>query len=605
MSMASISLTRFIKETRRRRVFGTVALYVVGAWVLLQVAALAFPGLGIPEIAIRYVWIGAILGLPVALIFGWRFDITSQGIRRTPTGSEETTALPLNTPDYILLLVISAATIAMIILLALKIAATQGMTGPLDSKADLPVFDPPEYSIAVLPFDNLSSDPEQEYFVAGMHDALIGELARISSLIVISRTSTLHFKGTTLTIPEIARELNVAMIVEGSVFKSDGQIRIQVQLISSQPERHLLAETYDRELSSILELQAIVTQHIAERIKVTLTPQEQSRLTDARTVDSETYTLWLKGNHHLGRLNEESFKNALASFQQAIDRDPEFAPAWAGLAMAYKELGSWHASESPRDAIRLAKKAAEQALALDPAVAEAHLALGAIRSQLDWDWAGADRAFKQGLALNPSATHGRMEYANFLTAMGRFQESISIGRRTLELDPLSPLAYNELGFAFWLSGRDDEALENYHRGLEIDPDFVQSHIVLSGLYLKRGDSEKALTHLAYLDRSRLTMSTATLGIIGRIYAFAGQEHEARDILSDLMERRTREFIPASALANIYIGLGEHDEALRWLEAAYEEHDVSLIWLKEMWIYDRLRSNPRFQAILIRMDFPTS
>jgi tetratricopeptide (TPR) repeat protein len=394
------------------------------------------------------------------------------------------------------------------------------------------------------------------------------------------------------------------MIVEGSVFKSGDQIRIQIQLVGSQPERHLLAQTYDRELSNVLELQSEVTQEIAEKIKVNLSPQEQSRLADARTVDSETYTLWLKGNFHLARLNEESFGSALASYQEAIDRDTGYAPAYAGLAMAYIKLGSWHASQSPHDVIRLAKKAAERALALDPAVAEAHLALGQIRSLFDWDWAGAERAFKQGIALNPSNTAGRIEYANFLTAMGRFAESTEIGRRTLELDPLSPVAYNELAYTFlFMAGRDDEALELIREGLDIDPEFPQSHWLLSEFYVKRGDFDKALAHLAQFDRDGQTLPPAYMGAIGRSYGLAGQQTEARTLLSQLMERRAQEHVPASALANIYVGLGEHEEALRWLEAAYEEGDISLVWLNKLWVYDRLRSDPRFQDILDRMDFP--
>ncbi len=601
--MARFSVAHFIKETRRRHVFGVVVLYVVGAWIVLQAADLAFPGLGIPESAIRYVWIGAILGLPVAVVLGWRFDITTQGIRRTPTALDESTGLSLRTPDYILLFVLSTATIAMVFLLTQKIVETQSMIEPVDSRAELHEYDPPEYSIAVLPFDNLSSDPEQEYFVAGMHDALIAELARIGNLMVISRTSMLHYKETTLTVPEIARELNVAMIVEGSVFKSGDQIRIQIQLVGSHPERHLLAQTYDRALSSVLELQAEVTKDIAEKIKVSLTPQEQSRLADARIVDSETYTLWLKGNFHLTRLNEASFSRALASFQEAIDRDAGYPPAYAGLAMAYIGLGGWHTSGSPHDVIRLAKKAAERALALDPAVAEAHLALGQIRSLFDWDWAGAERAFKQGVDLNPSHTAGRIEYANFLTAMGRFEESIEISRQTLELDPLSPVAYNELGWALSFAGRDDEALELYREGLEIDPDFQQSHTLIMFIDVKRGDFDKALVSLAQGELDLQTLPPSYMGTIGHLYGLAGWQTEARAILNDLMERRAQEYVPASSLANVHIGLGEHDEALRWLEVAYEERDVFLVWLKEMWIYDPLRSDPRFQDILGRMDFP--
>ena len=602
MLMVSISLARFIREAHRRRVFGVVALYVVGAWIVLQAADLGFPGLGIPESAIRYVWIGAILGLPVAVVFGWRFDVTIQGIRRTPTIPDETSERLLRTPDYILLLVLSTATIAMVFLLTQKIVGTQVMIEPVDRMVELHEFDPPEYSIAVLPLDNLSSDPEQEYFVAGMHDALISELARISSLIVISRTTMLRYRDTSLTIPEIARELNVATIVEGSVFKSDDRIRIQIQLVNSQPERHLLAETYDRELSHVLELQSEVTRDIAEKINVNLTAQEQSRLADARTVNPEVYQLWLKGNFHLRELNEASFRKSLALYQEAIDRDPDYAPAYAGLAMAYMGLGSWHSSARPHDVLPLALKAAKRALELDPALAEAYLALARIRA-FEWDWAGAERAFKQGIALNPSITLARLQYANFLTAMGRFEESIEIGRRTLELDPLSPAAYNELGYALWHAERDDEALAFYREGLEFDPDFPQSHGLLGQLYLKRGDIDKALANWANLERSQLTLPPAYMGLYGRLYGLAGRHSEARAILSQLIERRTSEYVPASALADVNVGLGEYDEAMRWFEVAYEERDISLVWLKVDWVYDRLRSDPRFKAILDRMDFP--
>jgi tetratricopeptide (TPR) repeat protein len=306
----------------------------------------------------------------------------------------------------------------------------------------------------------------------------------------------------------------------------------------------------------------------------------------------------------LGGLTEVSFRRALASYQEAIERDAGYAPAYAGLAMAYIGLGGWHASGSPDDVIRLATKAAEQALTLDPTVAEAYLALGQIRSNFEWDWTGAERAFKQGIALNPSDTHGRIEYANFLTAMGRFDESIEIGKRTLELDPLSPAAYNELAFPFvFMGGRDAEALKLVREGLEIDPDFHQSHVLLSSIYVKSGDLDKALAHLARLEGVRQTRSPAVMGIIGRLYALVGREAEARALVSQLMKRRAREFVPASALAQIYTGLREDDEALRWLEVAYEERNVSLVWLKEIWSYDPLRSDPRFQAILDRLDFP--
>jgi tetratricopeptide (TPR) repeat protein len=364
-----------------------------------------------------------------------------------------------------------------------------------------------------------------------------------------------------------------------------------------------LAKTYDRQLSSVLKLQSEVARNIAEEIQVELTPQEQSRISNVGDVNPETYTLWLKGNFHLTRPTEQSFRKALALYQQAIDRDPDYAPAYAGQAMAYAGLGGWFSSESPRDNARLAKKAAERALVLDPTLAEAHLALGMIRYQFDWDWAGAERSFKQGIAANPSGTAGRIDYANFLTAMGRFDESVEVGRQTLVIDPLSPAAHNEMAFPLSQLGRDDEAMELVREGLEIDPGFHQTPFMLSMFEERRGNFDEALAHLADLDRFRQDLPPATLGSLGRLYALAGQEDEARALLSQLMERREREFVPAIAIVYINLGLGEHDETLKWLEAAYEERDVSLIWLKEMWFYDSLRPDPRFQSILERMDFP--
>jgi TolB-like protein/Tfp pilus assembly protein PilF len=458
-------------------------------------------------------------------------------------------------------------------------------------------------SIAVLPLENFSGDPEQEYFTDGMTEALIAELGHIKALRVTSRTSVEVYDETDQPLPQIADELGVDALIEGSVLWAGDEVRITVQLLHGPTDQHLWSESFRRPMRDILTLQREVAQNIAREIKVTLSPQEESRFSASRSVDSDTYTLWLKGNFHLAKQNEESFRLALASYQEAIDRDAEFAPAYAGMAMAYIELGGWLASVSPSEVVRFARKAAEQALVLDPSVGDAHLALGRIRALFDWDWAGADRAFEQGIAMQPGDTAGRIEYANFLTAMGRFEESIEIGRRTLELDPLSPPAYNELGFALWRAGHDDEAQELYLEGLEIAPDFPQSHAVLSEFYLDKGDFDNALAQLDSLDAFSQARAPMTMAIVGRIYGLAGRQTEARALLAQLLERRSQEFVPATAMAYLHLGLTEYDEALRWLEVAYLEHDVSLLWLKENWIYDPLRSDPRFQAILDGMDFP--
>ena len=459
-------------------------------------------------------------------------------------------------------------------------------------------------SLVVLPLDNLSGDPEQEWFVEGMHDAIISELAGIGSLRVISRTSAMRYQDTDKSVPQIARELDVAAVLEASVLLVGDSVRIQAQLIQAFPEeRHLGAWSYDRHLRDVLAVHSELARAIAEEIKVTLTPGEEARLAVERPVDPEAFRLWLKGNFHLTRLNEQSFRRALESYQEAVAIDPGYAPAYAGIAMAYLQLGGWHASMPPQQLFRRAKEAAERALALDSTLAEAHIVLARIRQLFEWDWGGAERAFRRGIEFDPSTTLSRILYANFLTSMGRFEESIELGRRTLELDPVSPEVYNELAWAFWRAGRDEEALELYEEGLEIDPDFPQSHGLLADFYLKRGESDKAMEHLAEVAGILERASPANLGTVGYLYAAAGRRAEALDILSQLMELRKSAYVPASALADIYLGLGDQQEALRWLERAYEERDVSLVWLNVFWRYDPLRSDPRFQAILRGMDFP--
>ncbi len=459
-------------------------------------------------------------------------------------------------------------------------------------------------SIAVMPFLNLSDDPDSEYFADGLTEELINDLQKLQMLKVAARSSSFYFKGKGEELSVIGEKLGVAHVLEGSVRRAADQLRVTTQLVRTGDGFLVWSEIYDRTPDDIFAIQADIATQVTQALRVTLLGGEaETRFARARSVDPEAYRLWLKGNFHLGKLNEASFRRAVASFQEAIDRDPNYAPAHAGLAMAYTELGGWFASVPPRDAFPLAKEAAERAVELDPEFAEAHLALGRIRQMFEWDWAGAERAFKQGIALDPSTTAGRIEYANFLTAMGRFEQSIEIGRRTLELDPLSPAAYNELAFALWFAGRDEEALQLYFEGLEIVPDFVQSLWGLSELYVKSGEFGKALEYLARLNRIQQPLSPAYMGVIGRSFGLAGQPSEARAILSQLTERRAQMYIPASALANVHVGLGEHEEALGWLEVAYEERDIFLVWLNGNWPYNRLRSDPRFQAIRDRMDFP--
>ena len=586
----------FIKELKRRNVIRVAIAYVIVAWLIAQVTELALDSFAAPDWVVKTVLFLLIVGFPLALIFAWAFEVTPEGIKLekhiTPSAASDVPSTQRLATRQKIVWAIGVAVVGL-----LAVLAGLNLGGLLGGAAPGPIT-----SIAVLPLKNLSGDPEQAYFTDGMTEALTAELGQIEALKVISRTSAMHYKATDKLLPEIARELNVEALLEGSVLQAGDEVRITLQLVHGHTDRQLWSRNFERELRDILALQGDVARAIAEEIQIALTPEAETRFTRARTVDPEVYRLWLKGNFHLSRMNYESFRRGLASYQEAIGRNPDYAPAYAGLAWAYIHLGGVHGSVKPNDVFPLAKEAAERALALDHTVAEAHLALARIRAMYDWDWAGAERAFKEGIALDPSATFGRLSYANFLTALGRSQESIEIGRQTLDLDPVSPNAYSELAFSHMNAGRHDEALELWREALEINPDYAPPRYGIGKIYAKRGDFDKALEQVAELER-RQPESPTVMGFAGRMYGFAGRQTEARALLSRLLQRRGQEYLPASRPADIYIGLGEHEEALRWLELAYEERDVAMVWLKESMVYESLRHHPRFQALLDRMDFP--
>jgi TolB-like protein/Tfp pilus assembly protein PilF len=458
-------------------------------------------------------------------------------------------------------------------------------------------------SIAVLPLENLMNDPEQDYFVAGMHEALITDLSKIGALKVISRGSVTRYKERQQAIPAIARELGVDGIVEGSVLKSGDRVRITAQLIDGSTDEHLWAESYTRDMRDVLALQSEVARAIAQEIRVAVTAEEEARLAAVRPVDPEAYQLCLRGYYQLARLSEDALGNAVEHFQQAIEIDPSYAPAHAGLSFAYLEHGSWHTSQTLQDYREPARQAALRALELDDTLPEPHFALGRM-DFYEWDWAGADASYARGMELKPTDTFGPLTYANFLTAMGRFEESIAIAEWTLEIDPLSPLAHNEIGYALDHLGRDEDALEWYYQSLELNPARRQSHVVMGMFFSRRGRAGEAIAHLE--DAEFLLPSSRPppiLGWIGAGYARAGRRDDALRILKELEGRVEREPVHSMALAHVYLALGREKESLDLMERAYEEHAVELVWLKVGPAYDPLRSHPRFQALLDRMNFP--
>jgi len=474
----------------------------------------------------------------------------------------------------------------------------KSLVGASVSRRTVPL--PKIESIAVLPLANLSGDPEQEYFADGMTDALIAELGQIGSLRVISRTSVMQYKGAKRPLPQIAKELNVDAVIEGSVVRSGNRVRITAQLIGVVPERHLWARNYERDLRDVLTLQSEVAQAIANEVKIKLTPQEQARLARARPVSPEAHEAYLRGRYHWNLRTEDGLKKSLGYFQQAIEKDPAYALAYAGLADSYVILAD--GVMAPREAYPRGKAAAFKALEIDETLAEAHAPLGAAREAYDWDWVGAEKEYKRAIELNPGYATAHQWYAMYLSEMGRHNEAIAETKRAQELDPLSLIINVHGGYIFFFARQYDEAIAQCRRTLELNPGFYQAHVYLGWPYEQQKLYAQAISE--YQKAIALEPGNPALAAeLARACAAAGKRTEALKVISQLKELSKQRYVSPYLMAQIHAALGDIDQACAWLEKAYEERSGELCTLKVDPRNDPLRSAPRFQDLLRRMNFP--
>jgi TolB-like protein/DNA-binding winged helix-turn-helix (wHTH) protein/Tfp pilus assembly protein PilF len=454
-------------------------------------------------------------------------------------------------------------------------------------------------SLAVLPLENLSGDPAQEYFADGMTDELITDLASIASLRVISRTSTTHYKGTRKTLPEIARELNVDAVVEGSVGRSANKIRIRAQLVRAVPEEHVWAESYERDLSDILALQRDVAKAIAHEIKIKLTPEDQARLAPARPVDPEAYQLYLRGRISFENWTPDAVRLARENFQKAIEKDPNYALAYAGLADTYV-FGD--PDLDPKVAIPLARVAVLKALELDDTLSDAHAAMAQVKFLGDWDWAGAEKEFRRAIELNPGDTLAHHMYSHFVLYMGRNQESLQESELYLRLDPLSVAANNHLGYYYLATGQYDLAIEQERKALQIDPNYHDSLGFLGDAYRHKGMAQEALAQYEKMMALEGT-SPDWLRSLRKAYQGQGWRGYFRKLLDRDLERSKREFVSPYEIADYYALFGDKTQAFRFLDKAYAERDRWLTVVKTEHDFDVLHSDPRYADLLRRMGLP--
>jgi len=454
-------------------------------------------------------------------------------------------------------------------------------------------------SLAVLPLQNLSADPAQEFFVDGITEALIGRLSRIPGIRVISRTSAMHFKGSRLSVPEIARTLHVDAVIEGSVVRSGSRLRISAQLISGATDDHLWSGSYDRELRDVLSLQDEVTQAIARQIQITIGGQESVRR-DAPRVSPDAYEDYLRGRFALNRSLAASPHDSVRHFEAAIAKDSLFAPAYSGLGAAYMRLGSVFGGALPADARANAIRAAEKALELDSELVEAHVVLGDA-SVRQWQWDVAEASYRRAIDLNPNDAAAHAGQAHWLLCLGRTDEALASARRARELDPLALFGTN-IGWILFHARRYDEAIRELQTVLAVRPDDGMVLWYLGFALIEQGQPEEALR---VLERSASVSdrNPAVLGVLVRAHARAGRRAEALRLVDELHQRRRAGYIPSAAFVNAYLGLAEYDQAFVWLERAYEERSGILQFLKVHPFFDPVRGDPRFAGLLRRVNIP--
>jgi len=457
------------------------------------------------------------------------------------------------------------------------------------------------HSLAVLPLVNLSHDPDQDYFVDGMTDELITVLAQASSLRVISRTSVMRYRGAKTPLPEIARALAVDAVLEGSVVRSDGRVRITAQLIDARSDRHLWARSYERNQGDVLAIQDEVAQDIGREIAAKFRPEARVGGDQNSSVSPQAYDDYLRARYFWNKRSADALKQSVEYYRRAIQADPGYARAYAGLAQTYAVMAT-PGLLGPQEAFSRAQEAARKALALDGTLAEAHATLGLMQEDYGWDWQAAEKEFGQAIAVDPGYATAHQWYSNHLSLMGRHREALTEAKRALALDPLALPVNAQVGVAFYYAHRYEEAIEQFQKTLNLEPGFALARERLAAAYEQKGLYREAISELEK-GESAAAERTTSMAWLGIAYARVGRTREAEKILLKMRALSPKLWVSPCDLAAIYIGLGENSKALGYLKEAYVERDSGLNSLQVDPIFDPLRSDPRFQDLIRGMAFP--
>jgi TolB-like protein len=576
----------FFGEVKRRNVYRVAIAYAVVGWLLIQIASQVFPFFEIPNWAVRFVVLAIIIGFPIALILAWAFELTPEGVKRT----EAADAAQEHSRGAVWIYI---AAIGAALSVGLFFIGRYTLRNQRTRLAETTTR-----SIAVLPFANLSGNPENAYFAAGVQEEIITRLAKIAQLKVVSCLSMDRFKSAPDDFRAIGNQLGVANIVAGSVQKSGEAVRVNVQLIKAENEAQLWGDTFDRKLTDVFSIETDIAKTIAERLQAKLTGAEERAVATNPTTNLEAHQLYLKGRYLWNRRTAENLKKALNYFQQTAEKDPGYALAYAGIADTCVLIPTYGAG-TPQEYLPRARAAAEKALELDNDLAEAHASLGYVLL-LDFKRAESAKEYERAIALNPNYATAHQWYGTGpLAVEGKFDQAIAETKRAAELDPISPILSAEIGRMLILARRYPEAISQLRKTIELYPEFYWGHRSLGCALELNGAAAEAINE--YQKAFQLNNDPVVLAMLGHAEAATGNQTEARRVVAQLNELARTRYVSGYAFAVSYLAIGDRNEALNWIEKAARERGDYFIQLVAVDPYcDSLRGDQRFEAVVRRM-----
>ena len=578
-------MANFFTELKRRNVYKVAVAYAVVGWVIAQIATQIFPFLEIPNWIVRLVIVLIAIGFPIALVIAWAFEATPEGIKRTEVADIMPAATGQKKHAWIYVAIVGA-----VLSIGLFFLGRYGFRNASPSSSELP-----PKSIAVLPFDNLSEEKGNAYFAEGIQDEILTRLAKVADLKVISRTSTQHFKSAPDNLPQIAKQLGVMHILEGSVQKANDQVRVNVQLINALTDAHLWADTFDRKLTDIFAVETEIAKTIADTLQAKLTGSEKNAISKKPTENPAAHELYLQGRYFWSKRSAANLQKSIDYFNQAIAQDPNYALAYAGLAQAWMVLPAYNGG-APVECKPHAEAAARKALSLDETLSDAVAVLASIKAEYDFDFPSARAEYERAIQLNPNDATARHWFStDCLATTGDHVSELAEMQRAAELDPLSLVINTNLGNAYLHNNRLDEAIAQFRKAIEMDPNFYFAQWSYGQALMLQKKIPEAIAQ--FEKAASITDDPIPLAMLGLGYGVSGRRDDAQKILAKLVESRAQRFTPAYSLALVCLGLGDQDQAINWLEESYREHDgnnIAAIRIDPS--LAPLHGNPRFEAL---------